>query len=144
MPPYAERSIVHGGAQSMPLLYVNEAGVTNSEASMTLTAPRDWTQAGVAELSLWFRGASGNAAEPLYVSIANSAGAPAVVANDDLSAATVRSWTQWTIPLQAFADQGIDLSNVNTIAIGVGTKGNVAALGGSGTMYLDDIRLYRR
>jgi Concanavalin A-like lectin/glucanases superfamily len=141
IPPYAEQTIVHGGSQSMPLLYVNEAGVTNSEASMTLTSPRDWTQAGVAELSLWFRGAAGNAAEPLYVSIANSAGTPAVVANDDPEAATVRSWTQWTIPLQAFADQGVDLSNVNVIAIGLGTKGNVAAPGGSGTMYIDDIRL---
>ena len=58
MPPYAEQTIVHGGAQSMPLLYTNEGGVTNSEASMTLAAPRDWTQAGVAELSLWFRGVS--------------------------------------------------------------------------------------
>jgi hypothetical protein len=142
MPPYAEQTIVHGGAQSMPLMYVNEAGVTNSEASMTLTAPRDWTQAGVAELSLWFRGASANAAEPLYVAISNSSGTPAVVANDDPSAATVSNWTQWIIPLQAFADQGINLSNVNTLAIGLGTKGNVAAPGGTGTIYVDDIRLY--
>jgi hypothetical protein len=141
MPPYAEQTVVHGGAQSMPLLYNNEAGVTNSEASMTLTAPRDWTQAGVAQLSLWFRGASGNAAEPLYVSIANSAGSPAVVANDDPDAATARTWTQWTVPLQSFADQGINLSNVNTIAIGLGTKGNAGAAGGTGTLYVDDIRL---
>jgi len=32
LPPYAEQTIVHGGSQSMPLLYANEAGVTNSEA----------------------------------------------------------------------------------------------------------------
>jgi hypothetical protein len=142
MPPYAEQTTVHGGLQSMPLLYINETGVTNSEATTTLTVPRDWTQAGVAQLSLWFRGASGNAAEPLYVSIANSAGAPAVVANDDSSAATVRAWTQWMIPLQAFADQGINLSNVDQIAVGLGSTGGAAA-GGSGTMYIDDIRLYR-
>ena len=108
---------------------------------MTLTAPRDWTQADVTELSLWFRGTSGNAAEPLYASIANSAGSPAVVANDDPSAATIRTWTQWTIPLQAFADQGINLSDVNQIAIGLGTTGNASAAGGSGTIYVDDIRL---
>jgi hypothetical protein len=141
MPPYAEQSIVHGGSQSMPLQYVNEAGATNSEASMTLTTRRDWTLTGVAELSLWFRGATGNAAEPLYVAISNSAGAPAVVANDDPSAGTTLSWTKWAISLQAFADKGINLSNVNTITIGLGTKGNVAAPGGSGTMYIDDIRL---
>jgi len=110
---------------------------------MTLTAPRDWTQAGVTELSLWFQGASGNAAEPLYVSISNSSGSPAVATNNDPSAATVRRWTQWNIPLQAFADQGINLSNVDQIAIGLGTTGNAAAPGGSGTIYVDDIRLYQ-
>jgi hypothetical protein len=142
LPPYAEQTIVHGGSQSFPLFYVNEAGVTNSEASMTLTAPRDWTQAGIAELSLWSRGASDNAAEPLYVSIANSAGGPAVVAHDDAAAATSTRWTQWRVPLQAFADQGINLTNVDKIAIGLGSKGG-AASGGTGTMYIDDIRLYR-
>ena len=141
MPPYAEQSIVHGGSQSMPLLYTNEAGVTNSEATMTLSAPRDWIQAGVAELSLWFRGASGNAAEPLYMTISNSDGSPTIMAYDDPSAATVRSWTHWRVPLQTFTDQGINLGNVDTIAIGLGSKGG-AATGGSGTMFIDDIRLY--
>ncbi|MHC4327715.1 MAG: LamG domain-containing protein, partial [Planctomycetota bacterium] len=56
MPPYAERTIVNGGAQSMPLSYDNTAGVTNSQAELTLTAPRDWTGHGVGVLSLWFRG----------------------------------------------------------------------------------------
>jgi len=142
MPPYAEQTIVHGGLQSMPLLYVNEAGVTNSEAAMTLTAPRDWTLAGVADLSLWFRGDSANAAEPLYVAIANSAGAPGVATNDDPSAATASAWTQWVVSLQAFADQGINLTNVDKIAIGLGSKAGAAA-GGTGTMYFDDIRLYQ-
>jgi len=141
MPPYAEQTIVHGGTQSMPLLYTNEAGVTNSEASMTLSATRDWTQASVAELSLWFRGGSGSAAEPLYVAISNSSGSPAVVAYDDPSAATVRSWTQWMVPLQAFADQGINLGDVDKIAVGLGTKAGSAAPGGLGTIYIDDIRL---
>ena len=142
MPPYAEQTIVHGGVQSMPLLYANEAGVTNSEASLTLAALRDWTMAGVRELSVWFRGSSANAADPLYVTISNAAGAPGVAAHDDPAAATVGFWTEWRIPLQAFADQGIDLTNVDKLAIGLGSKGG-AAVGGSGTMHIDDIRLYR-
>ena len=142
MPPYCEQTVVHGGGQSMPLLYSNEAGVTNSEASLTLMAPRDWTQAGVAQLSLWFRGGSGNAAEPLYVAISNSSGAPAVVAYDDASAAQIGRWTQWNIPLQAFSDRGVNLTNVDKIAIGLGSKAGSAGSGGSGTMYIDDIRLY--
>jgi len=125
----------------MPLFYTNEGGVTNSEATLTLTAPRDWTQAGIAELSVWIRGASGNAAEPLYVAISNSAGTPAIVAQEDPEAATAFSWKQWRIPVQGLADQGINLTNVDKIAIGVGSKGG-AAVGGSGTLYVDDIRLY--
>jgi len=74
MPPYAEPTIVHGGLQSMPLLYENIFPVTNSEGVLTLTATRDWTAEGVAELSLWFRGGSANAAEPLYVAISNTGG----------------------------------------------------------------------
>ena len=141
MPPYAEQTIVHGGSQSMPLLYVNEAGVSNSEATMTLTSPRDWTTAGVEELSLWVRGASANAAEPLYVAISNTTGTPAIVANNNSSVVTTGIWTEWRIPLQSFADQGINLSNVDKIAVGVGSKGGVA-VGGSGTLYIDDMRLY--
>jgi len=56
LPPYAEQSTVHSGAQSMPYLYDN-ANKT-SEATLTLVHPRDWTEAGVTKLSLWFRGAS--------------------------------------------------------------------------------------
>jgi len=141
MPPYCEQTIVHGGAQSMPLFYTNEAGVTNSEAAMTLTAPRDWTLADVAELSLWFRGGSSNAAEPLYAAVSNSAGAPAIVAYDDPDAVASSGWKQWQIPLQAFADQGINLGNVDKIGIGLGSKSGLAAPGGSGTVYVDDIRL---
>ncbi len=141
LPSYAEQTIVHGGSQSMPLLYANDVGVTNSEASMTLSATRDWTQASVSELSLWLRGASGNAAEPLYVALSNSAGAVAIVAYDDPSAATIRTWIQWLFPLQTFADQGIDLTNVDKMAIGLGSQAGVPAPGGRGTIYVDDIRL---
>jgi hypothetical protein len=143
MPPYAEQTVVHGGAQSMPLLYVNEVGVTNSEAVLTLTAPRDWTAEGVGQLSLWIRGNVANAAEPLYVAVANGTGAPAVVAHDDANAAQKASWRQWIIPLQAFADQGVNLTNVDKIAIGLGSKSGMAVVGGSGTIFIDDIRLYR-
>jgi Concanavalin A-like lectin/glucanases superfamily len=143
LPPYAEQTIVHGGSQSMPLSYANEAGVTNSEAVTTLTAPRDWTQAGVSTLVVWFVGSLTNAAEPMYVAIANSSGAPAVVAHDNPGAAQINNWTRWAIPLQTFADQGINLSNVDKLMIGLGTKGNAAAAGGSGKMYFDDIRLYQ-
>ena len=142
-PSYTEETIVHGGLQSIPLAYDNnKQGYSNySEVDLTLTAQRDWTEEGMAELSLWFYGDSANAAEPLYVAIANAGGVLAVVVHDDPAAATIDTWTPWVIPLQALADQGINLSNVDRIAVGMGTKGNMTVPGGSGKMYFDDIRL---
>ena len=66
-----------------------------------------------------------------------------VVYHDDPSATTIDGWTEWVIPLQTFADQGIDLTNVEKIAVGVGTKGNMTVAGGAGLMLVDDVRLYR-
>jgi len=65
------------------------------------------------------------------------------VAHDDAAAVTSSRWTEWRIALQAFVDQGINLTNVDTIAIGLGSQSGMAVVGGSGTMYIDDIRLYR-
>jgi hypothetical protein len=143
LPPYAEDTIVHGGSQSMPLIYDNQTSATNSEVTLTLAERRDWTEQDVVQLSLWFRGAVDNAAEPLYVSIANSAGDPAVAAHENPNAATTTTWTQWRIPLQTFADRGINLANVDKIAIGLGSTSGMAAAGGTGTIYIDDIALYR-
>jgi hypothetical protein len=138
-PSYTEETIVHGGNQAMPLFYDNnkQGFFKYSEAELTLTYPRDWTENGVNRLTIWFRGDSANAAEPLYVALNGNA----IVTNDNPNAAQVDTWTEWNIDLQAFADQGVNLANVNTIALGLGNKNNPLA-GGSGTMYFDDIRLY--
>jgi len=135
VPPFAEQTIVHGGNQSMPLFYDNNVGY--SEATLTLTYPRDWTENGVTTLTIWFRGDASNAAETLYVALNGNA----VVSHDNPDAARITTWTEWNINLQAFADQGVNLTNVDTISLGLGNKNNPVA-GGSGTMYFDDIRLY--
>jgi len=136
-PSYTEETIVHGGYQSMPFFYDNRI-LRYSEAELTLTYPRDWTENGVGTLTIWFRGNSDNAAELLYVVVNGNA----MVYHDNPSAAQINEWTQWRIELQAFADQGVNLVNVNTIALGFGNRSNPVA-GGSGTVYFDDIRLYR-
>jgi hypothetical protein len=135
-PPFAEQIIVHSGSQSMPLFYDNSVGY--SEATLTLTYPRDWTENGVNTLTIWFRGDSANSAEPLYVVLNGSA----VVSHDNPDATQIDEWTEWNIDLQTFADQGVNLANVNMIGLGLGSRNNPVA-GGSGTMYFDDIRLYR-
>jgi len=88
-------------------------------------------------------GISSNDAEPLYIAVSNSTGAPAIVVHDDPAATQIDTWTEWVIPLSDFADQGIDLTNVDKIALGMGTKGNTTVAGGSGKMFFDDIRLYK-
>jgi hypothetical protein len=57
-PPYAEKTIVHSGKQSMPLTY-NNAGPKYivSEATRTWNSAQDWTRNGANTLSLYFRGA---------------------------------------------------------------------------------------
>jgi len=135
--PLTERNNVHGGAQAMPLSYDNN--LKFSEATLTLTAERDWTREGVGELSLWFRGGATNAAERMYVALNGMA----VAYHDNPNVTQRGGWTQWVIPLQAFADQGVNLANVTSITIGFGTRGNTTVAGGTGQMYIDDIRLYR-
>jgi len=136
---YMEETIVHGGGKSMPVFYDNnqQLKAKYSEAELTLTYPRDWTENGVDTLTIWFHGDPANAAETLYVALNGSA----VVNHDNPNAAQIDTWTQWNIDLQGFADQGVNLANVNTIAIGFGDKKNPQP-GGSGTAYFDDIRLY--
>ena len=136
LPPYAEQGIVHGGSQSMPYLYDNN--LKTSEATLTVTYPRDWTTEDVTRLSLWFRGDSANAAERMFVALNGTA----IVYHDDPAVTQTGKWAEWVIDLKVFADQGLTLVDVNTITIGFGTKNSPAA-GGSGQMYFDDIRLYR-
>jgi len=80
---------------------------------------------------------------PMYVALYNSTGEPAVVYHDDPNAAQINTWTEWVIELQTFADKGVDLTDVDKIAIGFGDKDNPQQNSGDGTMYFDDIRLYR-
>ena len=133
LPPYAEQTIVRSGAQS--LVYGYDNNLKTSEATLTLDWPRDWTEQGVTRLSLWHIGDIDNAAERMFVALNGTA----VVYHENPDVALINGWTEWSIDLTAFA--GVDLTNVNTITIGFGTKDSPAA-GGTGTMYFDDIRLY--
>jgi hypothetical protein len=118
----------------------HNAGATcqaqSSNVTITGNVTGQWADQDIGILS--------NDPEPLYVAVSNSTGAPAVVYNDDPAAAQVDTWTEWVISLSAFADQGINLTDVDRIAIGLGTQGNTTVAGGSGKMYIDDIRLYQQ
>jgi hypothetical protein len=106
-----------------------------SNVTITGNAGPIWTNQDV--------GIQSNEAEPLYVAVSNAAGSPVVVVHDDPDAALIDTWTEWVIPMQTLADQGISLTDVDRIAIGLGTRGNVTTPGGAGKMFIDDVRLYR-
>jgi hypothetical protein len=105
-----------------------------ANVKITGTVGQQWADRDIGILS--------NDAEPMYVAVSNSTGDPAVVVYDDPAATQINAWTEWVISLQDLADQGLNLADVDRIAIGVGTKGNMTAPGGSGKMFFDDIRLY--
>jgi hypothetical protein len=83
-------------------------------------------------------GVLNNTIERMYVVLNDSA----VVYNEDPNASLLNEWTEWRIDLQEFADQGIDLTNIESIGVGLGERNNPQA-GGSGIIYFDDMRLYR-
>jgi len=116
-----EKIIVHGGRQSMPLTYDGP-----SETTRTFEPAQDWTRGGIKALVLFFQGEATNVSGDLYVKI-NGVEVPYSGSAGDLTAV---EWKQWNIDLPAAG-----LGAVKTLTIGVS--------GGQGTLYIDDICLYR-
>jgi len=124
--PFAEKSIVHSGRQSMPLGY-DGAG---SEAQREFTAPQDWTKGGAQTLVLYFAGnPSDSSAGDVYVKIN---GVKKVVSTTP----TALQSPVWSLGIVDLASVSTNLSSVRTLAVGVDSSG-------TGTVYVDDIRLYR-
>ncbi|KPK38150.1 MAG: hypothetical protein AMJ65_13305 [Phycisphaerae bacterium SG8_4] len=77
------------------------------------------------------------------MALSNADGTTAVVTNSDANAAVTEVWAEWQIDLSEFANQGVNLADVDKIAVGLGATGDPAAAGGSGTVFIDDIVLLR-
>jgi len=129
--PFAERTIVAGGMQSMPMAYDNSKGAVYSEAKRTFETAQDWSKHGIKTLVINFRGDAANAASPVYVKINDTK----VLYNSGAAATALPVWKQWNIDLAA---TGANLKSVKSLTIGVGN----GAAGGAGTIFVDDIRLY--
>ena len=123
-------------------VYIGLAVNSHSEGVTCRAEFSDVQTTGAVSPPMWTHEAIGatmpsNDTEPMYIALNGSA----VVYHENPDAAQIDTWTIWNIDLQAFADQGVNLTNVNTIAIGLGDKKNPQT-GGSGTMYFDDIQLH--
>ncbi|MEN6425741.1 MAG: LamG-like jellyroll fold domain-containing protein [Phycisphaerales bacterium] len=126
--PFAERTLIHGGLQSMPLAYNNTGGVTRAEAKRTFETPRDWTRHGVTTLVLFFRGQITNSPAPVYLKINDTK----ISYGNGAAATTSPLWKQWNINLGA---SGVNLKSVKSLAVGI--EGS-----GAGLLFVDDIRLH--
>ena len=134
---YVETTIVHTGAQSMPIFYDNAAGI--SEVTRSLSSDlSNWNREGVVTLTVWYYGDAANAVQPLYVAVNGNA----VVTSPDANAVLATEWKPFDIPFEDLTAQGVNLSNVNSITVGLGNKAAPQAGGGSGHIFIDDIRLY--
>ncbi len=83
-----------------------------------------------------------NDAEQLYLVIEDADEVSTVVKHPDPNAVLFDTFQEWTIYLQDINDAGVDLKNIKRMYIGVGDRDNPVS-GGTGKLYIDDIRLYR-
>jgi hypothetical protein len=135
---FCSTTIYRSGRQSMPLGYGTN-GITNSEATRTFATIQNWTGNGVTTLTLYFYGQATNTTTvPFWVRLADQSGKTAKVTfgskpGEDAAVLADPAWTTWNMPLSSFT--GIDASKIKSMTIGLGSGT------GSGTLYIDDIRL---
>ncbi len=83
-----------------------------------------------------------NAPEAMYVVLQdNDSNGIVYYENKDDTVTQTADWEEWRIDINEFIVQNVDVCDVNTMYIGIGDKDTPSS--GSGTMYVDDIRLYR-
>ncbi|MHC4535364.1 MAG: hypothetical protein ACYS6K_15545, partial [Planctomycetota bacterium] len=126
--PPMESDIVHGGNQSVPLIYDNRTAglseVTVNPADLSIGT--DWTIANIKALTLYIHGSEDNLGGQLYVKLNNDR-------RDQSADLAGAYWQEVNIDLASF---NVDLQNVTSLTIGISGAGN------SGLVYIDDIRLY--
>jgi len=123
-PPFNEKAIVHGGGQSMPLIYSNTKDPYYSEIERSFDEPQDWTLYGIGTLVIHIRGGMDNTGQ-LYAKI-NNAKVPYDGELTDLL------WQPWSIDLSAV---NANLAKVTELTIGI--EGS----GAEGILYVDDVQL---
>ncbi len=139
-PPFAEQTIVLGGAQSMPMDYNNVASPYYSEAERTFAPAVDWTVRGAAVLVLHLRGRAGNSPASLYVAVQDASKHTGVVTHPDPTVVTSSKWIEWKVPLSEFAGLGVDAARIAKMSVGVGNR-SAPQPGGAGNLFIDDIYL---
>jgi hypothetical protein len=136
-----------GGKQSLWFGYNNAIYSPNkyySEVWKDLGG-MDFTEAGVEALTVWFYGQSANDAgstEDPYLGLDDGttyADSHYSETGNPITDIQEEEWHEWNVALSDFT--GVTLSSIDTIFIGIGTRGNTVP-GGQGDVFFDDLRLY--
>ncbi len=131
------------GSVDMPMLADVYAGLCLTSHNTAATCTAEFSNVANPGTGNWKSqdiGITYNVAEQLYVALQDSTGNSAVVKNSDPAATTIATFTPWNIPLTSIT--GVNLKAITKLIIGVGDRASTQP-GGSGTLYIDDIRLYR-
>ena len=129
-------TIVDNGSGSLKLDFDDTSAV--STATLAL-ASRDLTSGGRAALRFAYHGHEGNGDEQtLYVAVTGSSGtvADSYEILEDITEYSWKGWDDIHLDLGDFAGAGLDAVTQFTIGIGEGSGGE------TGTLYIDDVRLY--
>ncbi len=123
------------GTISDPNIYIGTA-VTSHNGNQICKA--DFNNVLISPLPPnWVFGNIGtNSAEQLYVAVSDGVNTD-VVEHNDVNAATLTTWQEWNIPMTDFTT--VNLDAIKKVYIGFGDR-NVPVQGGSGAIYVDDIR----
>ncbi len=86
--------------------------------------------------------AGGDVLEPVYVVVEDSGAKAKVVSGSDPRLTITGAWERWDIPLSGPSAAGVNLGSIKKVTIGVGDRVSPKA-GGTGKLYIDDLRLTR-
>jgi hypothetical protein len=123
---------------SMRFQYDNNEPPFYSETALSYGTVQNWIASGVKALQLYFCGNKDNAAEQMYV-VLGDGNFNSVVTHHDINSPMLNFWQVWNINLREFND--VNLANIKNFCLGFGDRDNPQEAG-SGTVYLDDIKIH--
>jgi len=125
--------------KSMFFQFSYNQNATHDETMCTFHPPQDWEAIGVKALELYFQGRTYQPVSQMYLVLYDGS-SEVVIPYLDPNDIKKNTWIPWRIDLEGLQD--INLSNIESIAIGFYADPTNRYGVGSGEINFDDIRLY--
>jgi hypothetical protein len=125
----------HASGQSLKVDY-NTRVVPCAGAAIRTPPYKDLTRGGANAISVWIKGAPKNYTDWLLVAVMDTNGALFPATYKDMSGLSNGEWANWVVPLQLFSANGVNVKSAAKVGVGA-----LAGRPGTGTFYIDDIRL---